>query len=274
MPRRRSVVVALLLLAAGIPLLPGQEEGNRAFFEAIGRGDAAEVTRQLDAGVSPDATDSRETNAIYLACEKEHPAVAQLLLHRGADPNLTPPHESTALQLAIYKGFDSYLLKPKPGYPELIEALVKGGANVNAADGEGNTPLIAAAEKDDVATLRLLLEHGALLGHKNENGWTALERAVQYRRRTIARQLVAAGAPLDEEQQLLKKHYDFARKAGAWFPVIMVGSFLLAGIMHRRLKALPVPTGSPLSGDDLPKLQPLKCDACGGSATLKPGKAA
>ncbi len=39
------------------------------------------------------------------------------------------------------------------------------------------------------------------LSHTNEDGWTALARAVSYRRRTIARKLVAAGALLDETQQ-------------------------------------------------------------------------
>ncbi len=41
-----------------------------------------------------------------------------------------------------------YKLKPKPGYPELINTLLAKGADINAVDVDGNTPLIAAAEKD------------------------------------------------------------------------------------------------------------------------------
>ncbi|WP_050030527.1 ankyrin repeat domain-containing protein [Verrucomicrobium sp. BvORR034] len=243
------------------------------FFEAIEDGDTAAVKRQLDAGISPDVTDAKGVNALYFACDKEQPAMAQLLIAQGANVNLTPRHRSTALQVSIYRGFDSYELKPKAGYPELIQTLLTKGADVNAVDADGNTPLIAAAEKDDVTTLNLLLERGADLSHANENGWTALDRAVSYRRRTIARKLVAAGAPLDEAQQQHLANYQFARRAGGWFPVILVGSFVLAGLMHQRFKALPKPSEAPGGGDSLPNLQPLKCNACGGSASLRPGKA-
>jgi Zn finger protein HypA/HybF involved in hydrogenase expression len=151
--------------------------------------------------------------------------------------------------------------------------LIEKGANVNAADVEGNTPLIAAAEKDDVATLRLLLQHGVDLGHANAKGWTALDRAVAYLRRTIAHELVRAGAPLDDEQRRQQRNFHFARQAAGWFPVILVGSLLLAAWMGERFKRLPKRTAPPRMGDDLPRLRELKCNACGGSASLRPGTA-
>jgi len=271
---RWTILICFLwaLLATGSAPAAGSPE---ALVQAVVRGDAEEVQRQLEAGVSPDATDGEGTNALFLACDKEQPAVARLLIERGANVNLIPKRKgrSTPLQVAIYRGFDSYALKPVPGYPELIQALVEKGADVNAADVDGNTPLIAAAEKDDVQTVRLLVKRGADLAHTNDNGWTALERALSYRRRTIAREMVAMGAPLDEEQQALKKHYEFARKAGRWLPLIILGSFGLGALTHRQFKALPERKSAPEAGDDLPTLQPLKCGACGGSASLEPGVA-
>ena len=175
--------------------------------------------------------------------------------------------------MAILRGYDSYNLKPVAGYPELIRLLIEKGVNVNAEDVNGNTPLIAAAEKDDVPTLRLLLQHGVDLGHTNAKGWTALDRAVAYLRRTIARELVLAGAPLDDEQQRQQRHYHFARQAAGWFPLVLIGSFLLAGAMKRRSNRLPKRTAAPRMGDDLPRLAELKCGACGGSASLRPGLA-
>jgi Zn finger protein HypA/HybF involved in hydrogenase expression len=275
MIRRMTLVWLLCASFATLKAADGEAPAPASFIRAITSGDTVEVTRQLESGVSPDARDEEGTNALYLACDKEQPAIAQLLVARGADVNLLPKTKgrSTALQVAIYRGFDSYALKPREGYPQLIKMLIEKGADVNAADVDGNTPLIAAAEKDDVATMRLLLAKGANLAHTNENGWTALERAVSYRRRTIARELVTAGAPLDAEQQKLKQRYEFARKAGSWFPWILVGSLVLAGLMRRQFKTLPKRTVSPRLGDDLPKLQPLKCHACGGSASLRPGVA-
>lgn len=270
---RRWIGILWFACAALATARGAGSEAPVSFFAAITGGDIAAVTKHLDAGVSPDAWNAAGTNALYLACDKEQPAIAQLLVTRGADVNLTPPHGSTALQISIYRGFDAYLLNPKPGYPELIQTLISKGADVNAVDVKGNTPLIAAAEKDDVTTMRLLLKQGAKLGHKNADGWTALERAAIYRRRTIARELVLAGAPLDAHQQHHMNRYLFARKAGGWFPFILVGSFLLAALMHRRFKALPKREAAPGAGDDLPKLQHLKCGACGGSASLRPGVA-
>lgn len=270
---RRWIGILWFACAALATARGAGSEAPDSFFAAITGGDDAAVTKHLDAGVSPDAWNAAGINALYLACDKEQPAIAQLLISRGADVNLTPPHGSTALQISIYRGFDAYLLKPKPGYPELIQTLISKGADVNSVDVKGNTPLIAAAEKDDVTTMRLLLKQGAKLGHTNEDGWTALDRAAIYRRRTIARELVVAGAPLDAEQQKYMDRYLFARKVGGWFPFILVGSFLLAGYMHQRFKALPKRQAAPGAGDDLPKLQHLKCGACGGSASLRPGVA-
>jgi Zn finger protein HypA/HybF involved in hydrogenase expression len=253
--------------------LCAQTEGPGRFFDAIGEGDVGAVTRYLDAGVAPDAVTAKGVNALYLACDKGHPEIAELLIARGADVNQAPRSGSTPLQVAIYRGFDSYELKPKAGFPALIRTLVDKGADVNASDVEGNTPLIAAAEKDDLVTLRLLLDHGANMAYANANGWTALDRAVIYKRRTIAHEMVKLGAPLDSEQQKLYVRYEFARAAGKAFPVILLGSFVLLFVMHQRFKALPKPTAAPGQGDDLPNLQPLKCAACGGNASLRPGVA-
>lgn len=45
--------------------------------------------------------------------------------------------------------------------PEVIEALLKAGANVNAKDNGGVTPLSAALLEDDTTTAEILVKHGA-----------------------------------------------------------------------------------------------------------------
>jgi hypothetical protein len=271
----RWTSVLLLLCATCASLHSAETVAPPAFLRAVTSGNIAEVTRLLDTGISADATDQEGTHALYLACENGQLAVARLLIERGANVNVAPRSKgrSTPLQVAIYKAFDASDHSFLPGYRELIDLFLAKGADVNAIDVAGNTPLIAAAEEDDIATVKLLVQRGADLAHVNENGWTALERAVIYRRRTTAREMVAMGAPLDDEQTLLKQRYEFARKAGLWFPLILVGCFLLAALMHRRFKALPQREATPAAGDDLPRLMPLKCQACGGSASLRPGVA-
>lgn len=55
--------------------------------------------------------------------------------------------------------------------------MIEGGANVNAADNRGLTPLMAAARKGDLDLIRDLLAHGANPGTKDHQGRTAADYA-------------------------------------------------------------------------------------------------
>jgi ankyrin repeat protein len=56
--------------------------------------------------------------------------------------------------------------------------LLTNGANVNAKNNEGDTPLIVAVLKRHESIVRLLLEHGADINIKNKNDSTALSIAI------------------------------------------------------------------------------------------------
>jgi ankyrin repeat protein len=60
------------------------------------------------------------------------------------------------------------------GDMELAKSLIAAGANVNAADRQGNTALIIAANRVELGALRQLLVSGASVGAKNHDGLTAL----------------------------------------------------------------------------------------------------
>jgi uncharacterized protein len=60
------------------------------------------------------------------------------------------------------------------GDMELAKSLIAAGANVNAADRQGNTALIIAANRVELGALRQLLVSGASVGTKNHDGLTAL----------------------------------------------------------------------------------------------------
>lgn len=63
------------------------------------------------------------------------------------------------------------------GETKSIEMMLKLGADVNARDVQGKTPLHDACIKGHSETVRLLLDHGANIGARDKNGVTPLHDA-------------------------------------------------------------------------------------------------
>ena len=58
--------------------------------------------------------------------------------------------------------------------PEVVRLLLAHGANVDAGDGDGNTPLNFAARSDNLELARILLDAGADPKSTTERGYTPL----------------------------------------------------------------------------------------------------
>ena len=133
--------------------------------------------------------------------EKEKAAIVRMLLLNGADPNIKTEDGKTALSIAslypckeniknllLFRANPNSLEKngetPLMIYvehnndPEIIEAFIKAGADLNAQDNKGNTALIHSAMnhcKDNYYAKKSLLEHGADTSIKNYTNQSALD---------------------------------------------------------------------------------------------------
>ena len=92
--------------------------------------------------------------------------LVKLLLAKGADPAMVSKDNETVLEAAAALGFIQGYSKGRSAAErlEVIKLLVDLGADVNAADDYGITPLMAAANMGEVSIIQFLVDRGADLG--------------------------------------------------------------------------------------------------------------
>src|SRR5438128_11011961 len=153
-------------------LLPGEAGSDSLrIHEAAAMGETARLERLLaeePAAVNAWAEDGFQP--LGLACFFGRRAAAELLLARGGEVN-TPARNAfkvTALHAA--------LAGPEPGIAAL---LIAAGADVNARQQAGNTPLHETAHAGLVEITRLLLECGADPTARDDDGHTPADIARQ-----------------------------------------------------------------------------------------------
>ncbi|MFM6831665.1 MAG: ankyrin repeat domain-containing protein [Novosphingobium sp.] len=101
-----------------------------------------------------------------------------------------------------------------------IQFLVAKGANVNARDNKGMTPLVAASELGFIEGVDELIKSGARVEDANNTGETPLISAVHRRDLTLVRLLIKAGANPDRPDNSGRSARDYAALEGKASPVL------------------------------------------------------
>lgn len=95
---------------------------------------------------------------------------------------------------ADVNGRTPLMIAGRSGRSDLVAALIDAGADVNAANNNGGTPLMFSAIAGDPATVSLLLEHGARVQAVGNMGWTALMVAAVKGHPHVIHMLLEGGA--------------------------------------------------------------------------------
>lgn len=95
-----------------------------------------------------------------------------------------------------------------------MQFLIAKGANVNARDAKGVTPLVSAVNANFVEGVELLLSKSARMDESNNAGETPLITAVHNRNIAVMRLLLKAGADPDRADNSGRSAKDYARLAG------------------------------------------------------------
>lgn len=148
-------------------------------FEAAGLGETAQLTELLDADPelvgrwSPDGF-----SPLQLACFFGHPDGVDLLLERGADVGAAAknPTRLQALHSAVAAGETG---AARTTVVRMATQLLECGADVNARQEGGFTPLHAAAQSGDAELARLLLDQGADPGAATDDGKSPADFAAE-----------------------------------------------------------------------------------------------
>ncbi len=178
--RFRGILLVLVLLTPAC--------GGTALHQAAKSGDVAKVKRLLEHGeADAEARDEDGRTALYVAAKAGKAAVVKQLLEAGADAEAKGEERWragwTALDIAAYNGHvDVAKLLLKHGYADKDV----GMALFRAAHGYSNTAAVA----------KLLLEHGADVNARDEDGWTALYVATEGGNTDMVKLLLEHGADM------------------------------------------------------------------------------
>jgi cytochrome c len=143
---------AALALSLVAPVASASE-----FIDLVKAGDVAAVTSLLDSGTPVDELDGGVT-ALYVASEGGNVELAQLLVSRGADVNITVKLQRTPLYGAV-----------KAGHADVVKLLLDSGADPNKV-AKLQTPLHVAAETGCLQCVIDLVGAGAEVNALLKNG--------------------------------------------------------------------------------------------------------
>lgn len=154
-----NIEIAELLIEHGADVKAVNVNGMTPLHMASHNGQAEMAGLLIDKGADPNAKDNEGRTPLYKGIQNGHFDFTNVLVNKGGDSGCKESHcGQTALHCAAIKG-----------YNDVTKLLIKAGADVNATDNDGCTPLCYACKYGHKELADLLKSKGAKADEVEKN---------------------------------------------------------------------------------------------------------
>ncbi|MCL2484724.1 MAG: ankyrin repeat domain-containing protein [Endomicrobia bacterium] len=175
------------------------QDGNNVLLIAAGENNRAEIINILiEAGANTEIKNKNGYTPLMMAIRNTRTENVLALIKAGANVNTAydKPYDDEDKTTPLMYAVSEYSVNE----PRVIQALIDAGANVNAKDALGYTPLLIAARHSWLKpeNLEILIKSGANIEEKDKDGYTSLVRAIRNTRAENVLVLIKAGANVND----------------------------------------------------------------------------